>query len=440
MTTTFWLIALSLAIVAAAFILIPLVRQRQSVTDEDRARINVVIYEEGASELREQLESGEISQSDFDHLETELKKNLLQDTHEGEIPTGPRGPDLPWLPIAMALLVPVFAVIAYSDFGLGWGSIDDVELAREFVADEPHGAGGGAATDMATSVERLAKRLEDQPDNDQGWMLLAQSYRNVGQFNAAAGAFKHLIERYPEDPILASYYAESLFLADDRIITQRVQAAMDVALELEPRSIAMLEIQAMDAFARDDLVASINFFREALAAGAEGERAQAIEQAISGVEATMVQRGLTPPESTVQAPRSAPPPMVSQSATAGKNPAAGSGRRIDVLVEATGGVEASPDASVFVFARAWGGPPMPLAVQRMTLGDLPRLVTLDESMAMMEGMGLGNFDQVEVVARISSSGIANAKPDDYESLSGLVDLTGETGVIKLTIDKRIRDQ
>ena len=61
-------------------------------------------------------------------------------------------------------------------------------------------------------------------------------------------------------------------------------------------------------------------------------------------------------------------------------------------------------------------------------------------MAMMPGMGLANFDLVQVVARISSSGIANASPDDYEARSGNIDLTHAASVIKITIKNRIKDQ
>ena len=82
---------------------------------------------------------------------------------------------------------------------------------------------------------------------------------------------------------------------------------------------------------------------------------------------------------------------------------------------------------------------MPLAVQRLTKASLPQLVTLDESMAMMQGMGLANFDTVQVVARISASGIANAGPEDFQALSDPIDLTQATDVIKLNIEKQVKD-
>lgn len=115
-------------------------------------------------------------------------------------------------------------------------------------------------------------------------------------------------------------------------------------------------------------------------------------------------------------------------------------RRLEVLVEIAPGVQVDPQARVFVFARAMRGPPMPLAVQQMTVSALPRLVTLDGSMGMMAGMSLADFDQVQVVARISSTGIANVSPDDYQALSGAVDMTINNGVISLTLSQRVKDQ
>jgi cytochrome c-type biogenesis protein CcmH len=111
-----------------------------------------------------------------------------------------------------------------------------------------------------------------------------------------------------------------------------------------------------------------------------------------------------------------------------------------VLVEIHPSVQVDPSARVFVFARALKGPPMPLAVKQMTVAALPQLITLDESMAMMAGMGLANFDEVQVVARISSSGIANVSPDDYQALSGPIDLTRENSVINLSIMTQVKDQ
>lgn len=425
MTTTFWIIAILLGVLAAVFVLLPLYTGRARQDDEgeieprDRTGINVGLYEERLAELREALEAGEIDQDAFDDLHAELQKNLLQDTGDNVDSSNPLQPGAGRLPLVLAALVPVFAIFAYSELGLSWGSIGDLELARELgtTSANPHDVSG-----IEQSVAKLAQRLRSQPDNDQGWFLLAQSYMNLELYQKAAEAYGHIAERYPQDPDISAYQAEALFMASGRLITPEVEALVAKTQELDPSNISMFEIRAMDAFTRGKPADAIKHFRGALAAGAQGERARMINEAIDTISDIMKESGMEAPEAAT-----------AQTTTAMAVPPA---RAIDVTVDIADAVQTDATESVFVFARALDGPPMPLAVQKMTVGALPTRVTLDSSMAMMEGMGLDDFDQVEVVARISSSGIANASAEDYEAVSPPVDLTTEQNSINLTIEKR----
>ena len=93
-----------------------------------------------------------------------------------------------------------------------------------------------------------------------------------------------------------------------------------------------------------------------------------------------------------------------------------------------------PEATLFVFARAASGPPMPLAIQRLKASQLPATVTLDDSTSMMPSMRLSKFTEVVVGARISKSGNAMPRSGDLETLSAPV-ASSRTEPIALTIDQ-----
>ena len=90
--------------------------------------------------------------------------------------------------------------------------------------------------------------------------------------------------------------------------------------------------------------------------------------------------------------------------------------------------------TVFVFARAVSGPPMPLAIQRLTVSQLPTTITLDDSNGMLPNMKLSDFPQVVIGARISRSGDPLAKSGDWQTLSDPVE-TKRKETIVLTIDQ-----
>ena len=93
-----------------------------------------------------------------------------------------------------------------------------------------------------------------------------------------------------------------------------------------------------------------------------------------------------------------------------------------------------PADTLFVFAQATDGPPMPLAVARLKASDLPAKVTLTDAMAMTPAMTLSKFPKVSVAARISKSGNAMPQAGDLESAPVEV-ATDSHAPVALTIDK-----
>ncbi|MDZ7683695.1 MAG: c-type cytochrome biogenesis protein CcmI [Gammaproteobacteria bacterium] len=280
MTIGFWLAALLLCAIAAVFLVLPIQRRREAEASADRTRFNVELYEDRLSELETSRTDGEITGEEFETLKAELQKNLLTETGEEPAPTIEHQRSR--LPLIVAVLVPLLAVGLY----LWWGALPDVRLA-----DDLQNIDLTQTEEVRDTIGRLAARMAEQPDNDQGWFLLANSYLTLQRYDEAAAAFEHLIDRYPRDGNLAARYAESLFLAADRTMTPAVRDAVDRTLELDPQSLPMLELLGMDAFRSGELAAAHGYFERALAAGAGGERAQLIRRAMGAVEAAMKERG-----------------------------------------------------------------------------------------------------------------------------------------------------
>jgi cytochrome c-type biogenesis protein CcmH len=118
-------------------------------------------------------------------------------------------------------------------------------------------------------------------------------------------------------------------------------------------------------------------------------------------------------------------------------PVAGGGPRLQVAVSLAPGLELRPGDTVFVFARAVGGPPMPLAVARFPAEELPKQVELNDAMAMAPGMKLSGFPRVSVIARVSRQGGVSAQPGDLEGGGEPLTLTGGEQSVRVMIDRTI---
>lgn len=90
--------------------------------------------------------------------------------------------------------------------------------------------------------------------------------------------------------------------------------------------------------------------------------------------------------------------------------------------------------TLFIYARAMNGPKMPLALVKMTAGDLPTTVTLDDSVSMIAGMTLSTMDQVEVIARISKSGQAVMQTGDLFGSAQSVE-TSQSSTVDIVISE-----
>ena len=395
--TAFWLIGVALAALVLAWVLWPL-RSRRPRAPVSRQAANVSIYRDQLRELEADLAAGTLAQADYERSRAEVEARLLQDV---------RGPDATvplerrstrGTALALGAAIPVVALAVYLMVG------NPATLSRQI----DHGA---TVQQLESMVERLAARMRENLDDVQGWQLLGRSYAALGRFKESADAYAQAALRAPRDAQLLVDFADALAMARGQRLEGEPEKLVQRALEIDPQNPKGLALAGTAAFERKDFAKAAEYWERMLPlVPADSEDARVIRQNVAEARSLA---GQAPPGTAAEA--------------------ASGALRGTVFLSAQLKAEVAPDDVVFVFARAAEGPPMPLAVARTRVRDLPYEFRLDDSMAMTPAMKLSAFPRVVVGARVSKSGNATPQPGDLQGASAPV--PNDFGEVRVVIDR-----
>ena len=239
-------------------------------------------------------------------------------------------------------------------------------------------------------------------------------------------------EVLPNDAQLWADFADALAITHGQSLVGHPTLLLNKALALNPKNPKALALAGSAAMGRGEFAAAIKYWDDLLKLLPENsDDAKMINNGIQQARAALAQgKGGMPPAA-----------MANNAQTAGASesmPAASAKEAISGTVTLTEAMKshASPDDTVFILARAAEGPPMPLAVMRKQVRDLPLQFTLDDSMAMAPQMRISGFDKVMVVARISKSGQPMPQSGDVQGMSQPVK-PGTHG-LKINIDTLVK--
>ncbi len=403
--TVFWLTGAALVVLVLALVLRPLLAHRAG-GPVSRSAANISIYRDQLRELEGDLSAGTLAQADYERARAELEARLLEDVREAPAPAPRPASRLPVL--ATAALVPVVAFVVY--FAVGNPSA----LVRQ--AESPH----LSAQQVEAMVQRLAEKMRENPNDVEGWKLLGRSYAALGRFDQAVEAFSKAAAAAPRDPDLLADFADVLAMAQNQKLDGEPEKLVKRALELDPNHMKSLALAGTAAYERKDYAAAATYWQRMLPnvqPGSEDERV--IQQNVNEARALA---GIGKDAAKPQAPRAAAAAKAALRGTVSLSPQMKS--------------KAAPEDTVYVFARAAEGPPLPLAIARAQVRDLPYRFQLDDSMAMNPAMSLSAFPRVVVTARISKSGNAAPQPGDLQGASGPV--ANDAAAVSVVIDSQVR--
>ena len=400
---SFYLLTLSITLIVTLFVAWLLMRRVPETADPQHLRIarNVALYRQRLAKLDDELAGELLDQDEYDELKTELARQLLHDVDRLQQMPARVGRHRRWY--ALLIVTPLLALLMYQSLG-GW---PDWQISRQLQALQSVADEASYRSQLAAIVDRIRQRLEQRPDHVEYRLLLASEAMGRDDFATAATHYGILAELLPEDDEVLALYAQAEYLRGGRQINATVAQYMDRSLVINPQNRTVLGLMGVHAMQQGDYAAAAAAWRRLLAALPPGsQQAALIANALAAAEQKL-------PD-------------------AGRESASLAALQVDVSVAAAVPLR-DGTLQVYVYARAAEGPPMPLAVKRLTLADLPATVILDDAAAMMAGMTLSAFDDVVVGARISISGEARAGAGDWQAETQLPRWREHNGPVVLEI-------
>lgn len=409
--TLFVSLAAAMVLLALTLVIVPLLRTSLKAPSGGES---LTVLADGVRELDAELACGALAPADHALARREFEKQALEADLAAQARQGSNLRASWGAALATGIALPLLAVVLYAGLGQPLALLDGASSSR--IAGAAHAPADGA-------IEALSLRLEKNPGDGQGWVLLARSYYQAGRTGQALDAYRKAVALMPDTPDLLVEYANTVAIANDRSLAGEPRQLVERALKIDPNNLNALAFAGLAALQADKPNEALRHWRhlqslvpadsedrpriDMLVARAEGKPAPSTPQPVSIAPASPGPQ----PESTVPAT----PHTATQQATAA--PAAATGDAVirgTVTIAGTLAARVAPTDTLFVFARAIDGPPMPLAAVRTRAGVWPVAFTLDDSSAMAQGMALSKFAHVNIVARVSRLGNATSQPGDIE--------------------------
>ncbi len=403
----FWIFAILLIILALVIILPPLFKKTELETDARRSQ-NIQIAKEQLAELETSFSNKEMQRDEYLARRDELEQSLYSDVTTAEATTTEYAKPSLISTVLIALMIPAIAFGMYAKYG----NSDAADPSKAKIAKNiPKKANG--EPDIDAMVSGLRTKLDANPDNAEGWYMLGRSYMAINRYNDAIYAYEQLLKLEPKSAKYMLFLADASAMANKGDVSGRPAELIEKALELEPNSVTGLWLGGMalsqqgqhaKAIARWNILIPLlekqpEQIAEVRSLIAESKKKLSPE-AIENLPATSVAQTTPAVVNDIAQKVTNKTTNSPQDAIAPKT--------IVVTITLSDALKSQAKASdtVFIYAKAMAGPPMPLAAKRIQVKDLPITITLDDSTAMMPAMKLSAFPQVIIGARVSKSGNA----------------------------------
>ncbi|WP_028993726.1 c-type cytochrome biogenesis protein CcmI [Azonexus hydrophilus] len=247
----------ALVVLAGLALLLPVLwfGKRNKTTAADRKEANLAIFRDQLADLEREHQEEIITREEFEQAHTELKRRLLEEVEsDNDDQAGTARPTSRPTAIALILLLPLAALLGYLLLG-NPKALDPANTApqKQMTAD-----------DINAMVARLAARMETNPDDLNGWVMLGRSYKMLGRYDDAVAAYGKAETLIDKDPELLASYAETLAMASGQGLTGKAKEQIDKALKLDPKHAHTLFLAGAAAMEAGDAKNAIAYWEALL--------------------------------------------------------------------------------------------------------------------------------------------------------------------------------
>ena len=408
----FTLVATLLVVVSLVIILLPFFRGPKSEAGISRRGTNLSVLRDQFAELERDRATGVLDQIQYERARSDVERMAAEELLASPKPPATNPATGFGVAVVLAVALPAFALVWYGSSG-GWKAHGDGAAATAAGGDA---SGAPPHEDLASMTAKLEARLREDPNSVEGWFLLARTYHAAQRFDDAVAAYERARKLAPADADILSDYADTLAMAQGRKLAGKPVELLRQALAAKPEHPKALLLAGSAAFEAGDFRGAATYWEHATRVTEAGtEFGDTARGALADARRRLGEPADTPP----QAQATAPPAPTANAAATGK-PETGTGASTvtgSVKLAPAIAARAGPDDTVFVIARAVKGPPMPLAVKRFKVRDLPLNFSMSDADAMMPELTISKIGEIVVVARVSKSGEPKAASGDLEGIS-----------------------
>ena len=263
----FWVICALLIVIALAFVLPPALQRSEEnvVSDDERKHANIAVYRDQLSELEADRLNGIVAEDQYEADRDEIERRLLEDTAtaRSKKTTGAAPINARNTAYLLGIGLPLVAIVFYLKVG------EPDRITNPAPVGAPPSAASEAPPErtqaqIEENVAKLAKRLESNPNDAQGWTMLARSYSSMEKYSEAMNAYAKATELNPKDADLLAEYAFVTGMAGGRSLEGKPTEIINRALKVDPENAKALQLAGSAAFQAKDYKKAIDYWQRVL--------------------------------------------------------------------------------------------------------------------------------------------------------------------------------